>query len=121
MVNLSKIAHNLEWIENLKGDEQKEKTYKPVAIERIMSECVDLPHGSGLDNGVSIDLNRSKSDKIVFNTEFHHMNENGYYDGWTSHSLIVTPKFGGYDLRITGKNRNGIKEYLYDLFYNVFE
>lgn len=121
MVNLSNIATNLQWLKNLKGDEVKEKTYKPVAIERIMSECEGLPYGSGLDAGVHIDMERSKPDKIVFNTEFHHLNENGYYDGWSTHSLIITPRFGGYDLKITGKNRNGIKEYLYDTFYSVFE
>lgn len=121
MVNLSKIANNLQWIDNLKSDPEKEKEYRSNAIEAIEKQCEELPHGSGLDTGVQLDYLASKPDRIVFNTEFHHMNENGYYDGWSKHSLIITPKFGGYDLRITGKDRNGIKAYLYDLFYSTFE
>jgi len=29
---------------------------------------------------------------------YHHMTEHGYYCGWTSWKLIVTPPFGGIDL-----------------------
>lgn len=110
MVNLSNIAKNLQWIDNLRSN----------AIEHIKNECKELPHGSGLDTGVIIDLDRSRPDKIVFNTEFHHLNKNGYYDGWTVHTIIVTPKFGGFNLKVTGVNRNGIKEYLTDLFHSTF-
>lgn len=123
MVNLSKIAKNLQWLEslNFNPDPGKEK-FRLAAVECIAKECENLPSGSGLDNGVRIDLDRSKPNKIVFHTEFHHLNENGYYDGWTTHSIIVVPEFGGeFDVKITGKNRNQIKDHLYDLFYSVFE
>ena len=123
MVNLSKIAKNLQWLEslNFNPDPGKEK-FRLAAVEGIEKECENLPSGSGLDSGVRIDLDRSKPNKIVFHTEFHHLNENGYYDGWTNHSIIVVPEFGGeFDIKITGKNRNQIKDYLYDLFYATFE
>lgn len=122
MVNLSKIAKNLRWLENLniKPDPSKEK-FRFAALEGIAKECENLPSGSGLDNGVRIDLERSKPNKIVFHTEFHHLNENGYYDGWTTHRIVVTPNFGRFNLKITGRNRNQIKDYLYDLFYDTFE
>ena len=43
------------------------------------------------------------------------MNDDGYYDGWTDHILTVTPNLGGYpDMKISGRDRNNIKEYLYD-------
>jgi len=45
------------------------------------------------------------------------MNENGYYDGWTSHTVTVTPGWNGPELRITGRDRNQIKDYLYDTFH----
>lgn len=80
-----------------------------------------LPSGSGLDAGVKFDWVKSTKDKLIFNFEFHHMNENGYYDGCTSHKLILTPSFAfGYDVRITGNDRNGIKEYLSQLFNELF-
>lgn len=89
---------------------------------RIHSEALDqfdalLPSGSGLDCGVKIDRQRSKADRLVFTFSFHHMNEVGMYDGWSEHELIITPSLQfGFEQRITGKDRNDIKEYLYDVF-----
>ena len=76
-----------------------------------------LPSGSGIDAGVKIDLVKSNADKLVFEFGFHHMNDGGYYDGWTEHVLTVTPSLqSGLNLRISGKDRNQIKEYLYETF-----
>jgi len=84
--------------------------------ERI-KELVDmLPSGSGIDNGTEIDLNASHADKIVLYTAFHHMNDGGYYDGWTEHTITVTPAFSGISLRISGRDRNQIKDYLYETY-----
>lgn len=78
----------------------------------------ELPSGSGIDSGCKIDLDRSSADKIVITTSYHHMNDGGYYDGWTDHEVIVTPSLAfGFDLRITGRNRNDIKEYLHEVFH----
>lgn len=77
-----------------------------------------LPSGSGFDCGTKI-LNADEK-KIVFFTEFHHMNENGYYDGWTKHRITVTPDFiSGINIRIYGKNRSQIKEYIHVLFHGL--
>jgi hypothetical protein len=65
-------------------------------------------------------MESSTPDKLVFNTSFHHMDENGYYTGWTDHNIIVTPTFGSFKIAITGKDRGGIKEYLHDVFDQVF-
>jgi hypothetical protein len=75
-----------------------------------------LPSGSGFDSGTSI---VSCSDaKLVLKTSFHHMNENGYYDGWTDHYVTVTPSFSfGLDIRVSGRNRNDIKDFILDEFY----
>lgn len=78
-----------------------------------------MPSGSGFDSGTSFDFDKSSPDKMVFNTYFHHMNDVGYYDGWTEHSVIVTPAFHGFHLRVTGKNKNDIKDYIGDVFYNA--
>jgi hypothetical protein len=44
------------------------------------------------------------------------MNDAGYYDGWTEHTVVVTPSFNGLNLRISGSNRNQFKDYAYDCF-----
>jgi hypothetical protein len=84
--------------------------------DRLAQLADMLPHGSGIDSGTKIDLDASHEGKIVLYTSFHHMNDGGYYDGWTEHTITVTPSFSGINLRIYGRNRNDIKSYLYDIF-----
>jgi hypothetical protein len=75
-----------------------------------------LPSGSGFDNGTTIDLDLSNADRLVFNTSFHHMDENGSYDGWTEHVVRVSPSFHGVHMTVSGRNRNDIKDYIYECF-----
>lgn len=83
----------------------------------IVSIINDLPSGSGIDCGTKIDLDHSNINKVVLLVSFHHMDDMGGYDGWTDHKIIATPSFiGGFDLRITGINKNNIKEYLSDIY-----
>jgi hypothetical protein len=81
-----------------------------------------MPHGSGFDCGTSFDEDNSTPNRLVFHASFHHMNNNGYYDGWTSHSIIVTPDLGfGFDLRVTGCNRRDIKDYIAETFHETLD
>jgi hypothetical protein len=76
-----------------------------------------LPSGGGVDNGSTLDLNKSTPSKLVFATAFHHMDDHGSYDGWTDHTVIVTADLGlGFDLKVTGRNRSDIKDYLGEIF-----
>lgn len=86
--------------------------------ERIETLCkTKLPHGSGFDAGTTFDFDRSKPERLVFRTAFHHMDEHGHYDGWTEHDVIVTPSLlFDFDLRVTGRDRNMIKEYIAAVF-----
>ncbi len=87
-------------------------------IEKIVKD--HLPSGSGVDNGTSLDFDRSSKERLVFTMGFHHMDEYGYYDGWTEHEVIVTPSLAwGFDLRITGRNKRDIKMYLGDLYHDA--
>ena len=79
----------------------------------------DLPHGSGLDGKVEFILDKCNSRRVVIFAEFHHMDSNGYYDGWTDHEIIVTATHCGTHIRVTGRDRNGIKDYLAELFYDA--
>ncbi len=75
-----------------------------------------MPSGSGIDTGTKL-ADESTSEKLVFTFGYHHMNEGGMYDGWTEHKAIVTPSLQfGYTLKITGRDRNQIKEYLHEVF-----
>jgi hypothetical protein len=84
--------------------------------ERIEQLVSFLPSGSGWDNATKIDLDASHGDKLVLFGAFHHMDEAGGYDGWTDHTVTVTPSFTGLNIRVSGRNRNDIKEYLHEIF-----
>ena len=83
-------------------------------LDRIEKEC--LPSGSGFDAGTTIDREKSGPDRLVFLTSFHHMNATGYYDGWTEHTVTIRPTFTGPDIRVSGRNRNDVKDYIVDTF-----
>ena len=69
-----------------------------------------LPSGSGFDKGTALLLDKSKPDKLVFQTGFHHMNEQGYYERWTDHTVTVTPSFiFGMNISVSGSDYNLVK------------
>lgn len=79
-----------------------------------------LPSGSGFDCGTKLLLDESRPEKLVFFTEFHHMDSNGSYDGWTSHKVTVRPSLvHGLILTVGGRNRNDIKDYIYESFWDA--
>lgn len=91
--------------------------------DRVEYLCKNhMPSGSGFDS-TKIDWDKSSTDRLVFLTAFHHMNEGGFYDGWTEHTVTVTPSLQmGFYLRITGANRNDIKEHIDETFrYSLCE
>lgn len=99
-------SNNTEWIDT------HEET-----IEKIIKKYA--PHGSGFDNGTTLDYKKSTGEKLVFNTSYHHMNDNGMYDGWTEHIITVSPSLAfNFNLKISGRNRNDIKEYIHDIFHD---
>ena len=83
---------------------------------RIAELLGEFPSGSGFDSGTKLDES-STPEKLVFDTAFHHMNDGGFYDGWSEHSVIVTPSLEfGISIRVTGRDRDGIKEYVAECF-----
>ena len=78
-----------------------------------------LPSGSGWDDGTSIDDAKTTADKIVLFGSWHHTDESGGYRGWTNHEIIITPAFTGVNIRVMGRDRNGIKDYLAEMFHQV--
>lgn len=85
------------------------------AIGNMVSDY--MPSGSGINNGTEINLDESTGERLVFSFNFQHMNEGGFYGGWTSHGVILTSSLQfGIEIRITGEDRNGIKDYLHEVF-----
>ena len=114
----SELAQAIQWYNDTADGKKDDWNQK--AEEKIRELEKQLPYGSGFDNGSKVNLIMSKPQRIVIDTAFHHMDENGYYDRWTEHQVIVTPclKYG-YSLRITGRNRNQVKDYIFDMFDNL--
>lgn len=90
--------------------------------ERIEDLCKNyMPSGSGFDCGTRFDPTLSTPEKLVFITDYHHMDDAGYYDGWSENvRIIVTPSLSSdFSLRITGirrKNRQRDLDYWHDTF-----
>lgn len=108
-------------------DNNKQGTYKQLdraiywhaehtaALDAIMQTA---PHGSGFDSGTQLDP-ASTPERLIFTTAFHHMDGGGMYAGWTEHRVTVKPSLQyGFILTISGRDRNQIKDYIYDTFYN---
>lgn len=93
--------------------------YHRDAIQALVSE--HMPSGSGFDAGTELELEESRPDRLCFKTSFHHMDgESGMYSGWTEHRVIAAPSFVfGLDLKVTGRDRNGIKDYIAETFQHV--
>lgn len=88
-------------------------------IDKELCEWVrkNMPRGSGIDCGTELDMDRSNPNKLVFIVSYHHMDEHGGYDGWTEHKIIVVPDLAfQFNLGITGRNRNDIKDYLHSVY-----
>lgn len=101
------------------GNEVWELTHRH-EIEALVKNR--MPSGSGVDCGTKIDLDESEPNRLVFTFSYHHMDSNGFYDGWTEHRVIVTPDLAfGFNLKITGRDRNQIKEYLTEIYSEALE
>ncbi len=106
------IAETSEWSE--RAENNLNAQWGPIARKRL-DKLVDLlPSGSGIDRGTK--LVSASASKIVLECSFHHMDEHGFYDGWTEHRITVRPTFSGLDVTISGRNRNDIKEYLHEVY-----
>lgn len=81
-----------------------------------------LPSGSGIDSGCTIDMENSTDNRIVINSSYHAMNENGYYDGWYDFRVVVTPSLAfDIDIKIVGRfgRYQDIREYLHEEFSTI--
>lgn len=102
--------HNCQQTNNVEWLARHTATLENLARER-------LPSGSGFDSGSTVDLDRSSGQTIRINTAFHHMDEHGGYDGWTHHVVTIRANLAhGFTVHVSGRDRNGIKDYIADAF-----
>lgn len=95
--------------------------YNEPHLDRLDELLYKLPMGSGIDAGSTIAFEECKRDKIVFNSAFHVMDNQGFYDGWIEFKVIVRPSFTGFDLEIKPLQRKKyFNDYLHDYVFDVF-
>lgn len=94
--------------------------------DAILNLCYnEMPSGSGIDYGVKFNWELSqmgdKVEKLIFDVPFHAMNDRGFYVGVIEYKIIVTPSLmGGFKVTMKGKDYNGLKNYLVELFTDYF-
>lgn len=84
---------------------------------RIADIMDGAPWGSGFDNGTHLGSGHKQSDRrLTFATSFHHMSDGGFYDGWSDHIITIDATFTGLGVKVSGRNRNDIKDYIAEVF-----
>jgi len=82
-----------------------------------------LPSGSGWDRGTTIEIETSTPNRIMLTGSFHHMDEHGFYTGWTHHTLLITPSLAfGFDIEIdgfAGDQQDNFEDELHDIFHHA--
>ena len=100
--------------------------YNERHLDKLDELLYKLPMGSGIDAGSTIAFEECKPDKIVFNSAFHVLDSNGYYDGWIEFKVIVRPSFMGFDLEIKPLQRKRyfndcLRDYVFDVFWDALD
>lgn len=82
-----------------------------------------LPSGSGFDSGSKINIEASTSEKIIIDSGFHVMDEDGFYAEWLNLVITVKPSLQfGFLMTIKGipaKYKFQITDYVNDSFYEA--
>lgn len=112
------IANLIQAIENC--DESGNVEWSARHCERLQALIRDhMPSGSGIDTGTTL-APSATPERLAFDCSFHHMDEFGGYCGWTDHRVTVRPSLVfGLTVTVGGRNRNGIKDYLGEVFYSA--
>jgi hypothetical protein len=110
------IARCVDHIQQVKNEPRFAEALQ-VSEERLEKLMDSAPWGSGFDRGTHLEIADQKGGQLRFDTAFHHLNDNGTYDGWTEHTVTVKPSLAWcFELKVGGRNRNDIKEYIVALF-----
>lgn len=94
-----RIARTIRAINNNCKRDGKELWYAR-HCDTLQSYQEELPSGSGFDSGCKIRQTVAQNAFCV-DVAFHHMDEHGWYDGWSKHSVTVTADLAfGFEIKI---------------------
>ncbi len=81
-----------------------------------------LPSGGGFDRGTQIDREATNARRISLRVDFHHTSQldTGFYSGWTSHRVTISPTFSGCEISVSGSDLNQVREHIVDVFGSIF-
>lgn len=89
----------------------------------IVEASAMLPQGSGFDIYPQIDIDGfvdgRHSDRFTVTGEYHNMDSNGSYSGWTAYRIAVRPDWNGITLTITGAGRGDLADYIHEAFHTA--
>lgn len=100
------------------GDNRLESELLAAVANQIMKYVETyMPVGGDIED-TRLVLAESTQNTLVFSCSFHHMNRNGFYDGYTYHKIKVMPSMlFEIDVRARGQNKNDVKDYLEEIFF----
>lgn len=80
-----------------------------------------LPSGSGFDNGTKLNHEQSHGNCLIFVSDFHKIDENGFYCGWTGpFPVIVRPDLqSGISVEVRGldkRDEDALGDYIHETF-----
>jgi hypothetical protein len=65
------------------------------------------------------DFERSTPEKLVFHMNYHHVDNHAVFNGWTMHTIIITPSLTSeIDIKVAGKDRDQCNGHIMDVFAN---
>ena len=115
------IAAKVSAIEScMKNNNVQHKTQHENDINALVKEY--MPSGGGFNYPVDVVWEDTKSERLVFETKFDHMNEYGFYVGTTPHKITVTPSLAfDVNIKVSGQNQKGAKEQITDAFLEALK
>ena len=92
--------------------------------EKSIAEIMKIKP-SGQFYKFDLDIENSSESEIVINAEFFHYhkkknNEETDEAVTTKHTIKITPTFGNFLIKVTGKNTSGVKECIREILYDFF-
>ena len=113
------LASSLNAIKNCKKTGNKEWQAKHISrLHKLVKN--HMPSGAGIDRGTVFIFEESTENRLVFQMDFHHMDDNGFYDGWTEHTVTVRASLAfELDIKISGEDRDNVKEMLHEIAYSA--
>ena len=94
------LATTAQRIRNLTDKPGREDvlSYVEGLFDRLVKE--HLPSGSGFDGETSVDISQFPQ-QLVVTTDFHLMDQHGFYSGWYTVRIGVAADWGGFDVPFT--------------------